>query len=404
MKVEPNSMLTVEHWVDDSLVSVEEILLSDSTLNYKMAPGVGNNKLVFKLTDKFNNTTTTDVFISREKQITSQPVIRPEYSRIIAAKQIDALFGMLKNRSNNPTSKTITGADISKQQFGKADDLISYLRDEAASKNISPEDVDKLALRVAVMDNVLTQAAVDLLAKYADGDLKQLLSDLDIYESDLKTWNDLQQYILTKSGNQISPEELDKFAFNVLSDTDPAIAILREKILAFSENSESGEIIRQSVAAVDLKNIKLAEIWLQEFIKEAINLGLTRSQMAEMLAIISSLPDTGVGQYLKDLVAGADEPLSSSLKSLDLVKEKINSPKDLIYFLLSDEEIDKFGEEAVSNALANIIASKDISADSIRSYSESAGKVKLWYLWIILGTGLFLLFIILWRRDKKKEK
>ena len=32
-----------------------------------MVPAVGDNKVVFKLTDKFNNTTTTEVFITREK-------------------------------------------------------------------------------------------------------------------------------------------------------------------------------------------------------------------------------------------------------------------------------------------------------------------------------------------------
>ena len=68
MKVEPNSILTVEHWVGDSLVSVEHFTMSGTTFNYKMAPSQGNNRVVFKLTDKFNNTTTTEVFITRAKK------------------------------------------------------------------------------------------------------------------------------------------------------------------------------------------------------------------------------------------------------------------------------------------------------------------------------------------------
>ena len=77
---------------------------------------------------------------------------------------------------------------------------ITYLKEEAAKKSISPEEMDKLALKVAVMDNVLTQAAVDLMAKYTtDGDLKKILHDLDIYEANLKTWTDLQEYIQDKN-------------------------------------------------------------------------------------------------------------------------------------------------------------------------------------------------------------
>ena len=88
LKVEPNSVLTVEHWVGDSLVSVEQFTIIDSTFNYKMVPSTGNNRVVFKLTDRFNNTTKTEVFITRENNITKQPLVRPEYTRIIAEKQI----------------------------------------------------------------------------------------------------------------------------------------------------------------------------------------------------------------------------------------------------------------------------------------------------------------------------
>jgi tetratricopeptide (TPR) repeat protein len=46
---ERNSSLTVEHWVGDSLVSVGQFFLTDSTFNYKMVPAIGDNKVVFKL-------------------------------------------------------------------------------------------------------------------------------------------------------------------------------------------------------------------------------------------------------------------------------------------------------------------------------------------------------------------
>ena len=243
LKVEPKSNLTVEHWVGDSLVSTEQHLISDSVFNYKMAPRRGNNKVIFKITDRFNNTSTTDVFITREKTITKQLLIRPEYSRVIANKQIAALIAMLKSRANDRLLKVITGADLEKQQFGKVDDLISFLKGEAARKSINPEELDKLALKVAAMDNLLTQAAVDVMAKYAEGDLKRILTDLDIYRSNLKTWTDLQEYVSDKTGGKLSPEELNKIAAAILTEIDPSISILRNKILAYSENVETGNII-----------------------------------------------------------------------------------------------------------------------------------------------------------------
>jgi tetratricopeptide (TPR) repeat protein len=404
LKVEPKSFLTIEHWVGDSLVSTEQYFISDSTFTYKIVPSIGDNKVVFKLTDRFNNTTSTDVFINREKATTTQPLIRPEYSRIIAKKQIAALTAMLLSRADDKLKKVIEGADINKQQFGKVDDLINYIKEEAAKISISPEEVDKLALKVAVMDNVLTQAAVDLMAKYTDGDLKNILSDVDIYQSNLKTWTDLQEYISSKTGGKISPKDLNKIAAAILTDIDPSISILKEKILTYCENFEAGSIIRVSVAKVDLSNIKIREKWLQAFYNESVKQGLTPNQMTEMLVRISSFPCTKVGQYLRDLIEYSEEPLLSSLKSLDLKKEKIKSPGDLLLFLIMNKDKVKYPEEAVYKSIANLIIAKDIPANIIASHITCGKGNKLWILWILLGTGIFFFFFISRRRKKNNKK
>jgi tetratricopeptide (TPR) repeat protein/predicted transcriptional regulator len=386
MKIEPRSMLAVEHWVGDSLVSVENFEMKDSTFNYRMVPNSGDNKLVFKLTDRFNNSTTTDVFITRESDLTMQPLVRPEYTRVIAKKQIAAITAMLESRADSKLLGVVKKADLENQQFGKVDDLISYLKEEAAKKSIAPDEIDKLALRVAAMDNILSQAAVDLMAKYTDGDLKTILTGLNIYQANLKTWTSLQEYISKITAGKITPEEMNKIAALVLTDVDPAIAILREKILAYSESSDIGNIIRQAVATVDLSNIRIKEKWLQSFYNESLKQGLTHSQMADLFTVIGALPDTKVEQFLNELIAQSDEPLSTLLKSINIKKEKIKSTRDLIQYLLSNK--DKFSPEAVSKLLANIIASKDIPADTIKALVSGHKSNMLWILWVFLGVGI----------------
>jgi hypothetical protein len=400
IKAEPNSTLTVEHWIGDSLVSVEKFFITDPLFNYKMVPGQGDNRLVFKLTDKFNNTTTTEVFITREKDITKQPLVRPEYSRVIAKKQIAALNSMLKSRADDKLLKVVTDADIEKQQFGKIDDLLSYLKEEAAKKSISPEGVNKLALRVAVMDNILTQAAVDLMAEYTDGDLKKILSELDIYQAKLKTWTDLQEYISAKTGGKISPEELNKIAAAILADVDPSIALMRKKILAYSENSEEGSVIRQSLAAVDTRNIKIKDKWLQAFSSESVKLGLTKNQLSEIMVMLSSLPDTSAEQFLRDLIEYSEEPLTTALKALDLKKERIKTPKDLIMFLMANK--DKYPEQSLSGTIAKLIVAKDIPDDIVKTHQLSEKTGKSWLIWILIVGGLIFFFIIYRKRKKNK--
>jgi hypothetical protein len=401
--IEPNSILTIEKWVGDSLLSTEQFLISDTIFNYKMVPSSGDNKLVFKLTDKFNNTTSTDVFITREKNVIQQPIIRPEYNRIIAKKQMAALASMLNSRSNSKLKNVIKDANIENHLFGKVDDLFTYLKEEAAKKSISPEEIDKLALRVAVMDNVLSQAAVDLMAKYTDGDLKKILSTLDIEKANLKTWTDLQKYIQDKTNGEITPEELNSIAADILSNVDPKISVINSKILAVSENSTDGAIIRESLATVDMSNIKIKEKWLKAFYYEAVKQGLTHSRMSEILVAISTMPGTKVEQFLSDLIGQAEEPLLSALKSIDLKKEKIKSPAELLLFLLNNSDKVKYPEDLIYKAIANLITDKDIPVETIKNQLKPESRNMQWIIWLLVAAGLGSLFFLFWKRRKKEN-
>ncbi len=404
MKVEPNSLLTIEHWIGDSLVSTEQFRLSDTIFNYKMVPASGDNKILFKLTDKFNNTTTTDVFITRQKDGIQQPVIRPEYNRVIAKKQVSALSAMLNNRSDKKLENVIKDADIENHRFGKVDDLITFLKEEAAKKSISADEIDKLALRVAVMDNVLTQAAVDLMAKFTDGDLKQLLSGLDIEKANLKTWTDLQQYIQQKTGSNITPGELNRIAADILVDVDPTISVITNKVLAYSENAVDRILIRQALAIVEKSNIKTKEKWVGAFYSESLKQGLTNSRILEILAGLSSMPDTKTEEFLLDLIEHSDEPLRSALKELNLKKEKINTHVDLLLFLLNNKDKVKYPEDLIFRAISNMITEKDIPLDSLRDQVKPEGKGINWLVWLFLGSGIALIFFIIWKRRKKENK
>jgi tetratricopeptide (TPR) repeat protein len=404
LKVEPNSELIVEHWVGDSLIYTERFAISDTIFNYKIAPLPGDNKVTFRLTDKFSNTTTTDVFITRQKGVTSQPVVRPEYSRIIAKKQIAVLAEMGKSRADNKLRKVINDADIKNQEFGKVDDLISYIKNEAAKSSISPEEVDRLALKVAVMDNVLTQASVDLLAKNADGDFKSVLDDIDIYKLNLKTWTDLQKYIASKTGGKIKPEDLNVLVGDILAETDPAILIIRDKIHAYCETAVSGTLIRKSVSTTDEKSIRKAGKWLKSFYNESLRQKMTDVQMGQMFSVITTMPDTKVKAFARKFAGASDEPMSSWLKSLNLKDEKIKSPSDLIIFVLRNKEKGNVSDETLFYSLAKLIVSENVPADIIKSQAAPGGGNKWWILWILLGGGLIFFFFIIKRRKDKEKK
>ncbi|MBI5008069.1 MAG: PD40 domain-containing protein, partial [Bacteroidia bacterium] len=117
LKTEPGSILTIEHWIGDSLLSTEKYAVNDTVFVYKMMPAEGNNRIVFTLTDKFNNVTSTDIFIKKEKETTRQPLITPEYTHIISKKQIAALTTLLRSRSTGEMTSVIDGANTGKRKL-----------------------------------------------------------------------------------------------------------------------------------------------------------------------------------------------------------------------------------------------------------------------------------------------
>ena len=401
MKVEPKSTLIVEHWVGDSLVSTERFAILDSTFNYKMAPSRGNNRLVFKLTDRFNNTTKTEVLITRENKVIEQPVVKPEYSRIISEKQIASLATVIKNRATDNLLNVINEAKPEKQQFGKVDDYITYLKAEAAKKGIAPDEVDKLALKVAVMDNILTQAAVDYLAKHTTGDLSKIFTGLNIYDANLKNWTELQEYISSKTGGKITPTDMNAIADAVLTDKDPAIVIIKKKIVAFSTTSPYQEIIRQALLAVDEGNFKTKEDWLKAFYEEAIKRGMTQGQITEMLALVTSLPGTDAEKYLGDLINHSDESLATALKAIDLKKEGIKTPEELLSFLFRNK--DKYSESQLDKSIAALIESNEIPLQNAIAKNTSLMKNNLWIVLVVIVALLVSLFLIFRKRKRKNE-
>jgi len=148
-------------------------------------------------------------------------------------------------------------------------------------------------------------------------------------------------------------------------------------------------------------NFKTKGEWLKAFQNEAARLGLTESQISEIVASISSLPGTTAEQYLKEMIDHSEEPLKSALRSINLTKERINTPGDLLSYLLHNK--DKYSEESVAKSVANLITSKETTGEITKSKSPSFAETGLWILLIVIGAGILSLFLILRKRKKKKE-
>jgi hypothetical protein len=404
IRVEPKSVLTVEHWLGRSLISTDRFIIDDTLIVYKTAPLTGNNRIVFKLTDKFNNTTTSEVLIKREKVITKQPIEKPEYERVIANKQLQSFDNMLKNRSDDKLTGIIKYFNIEKHKFGNVDDIISYLKDEAGKKSIPAEVVDKTALKIGVMDNVLTQAAVDLVASKTSGELKTILSGLNIYNSGLKTWTDLQRSVSEESNGRIQPEDLNKVAADILAGIDPSISKIRSKILAYSKKVADSSLIKLSVNATGQKNITNAGLWVESFYNESVRANIKNSEIEYLFSRLTSLPDEAASIYLNELIEFSDQKLKDYINGPSFKEAGSKTPYEIIRNLINNKDKGYFPQSSLFNSLAKMITAKDIPVETIALPTTPIPQDNQFILWVIIGFGLLIFFVFLNRRKKKDKK
>ncbi|MBS1231895.1 MAG: hypothetical protein H6R35_733, partial [Bacteroidetes bacterium] len=125
LKVEPNSLLKVELWQGDSLLFSEQYRTTDSTFNYNVAPGHGDRKIRFSLTDQYNNTSSEEITVTGGKSSVRTRIIRPERTEVLAAKRAEAISEMEKTakqettRKETPAEDTLLPATGSDEETGK---------------------------------------------------------------------------------------------------------------------------------------------------------------------------------------------------------------------------------------------------------------------------------------------
>lgn len=119
--VEPNSLLTVEHWQGDSLLFSEQFNIADSTFKYKVEPEHGDRRIKFILTDKYNNTSSEEITVSRGKVKARPLIVRPERPEIIAEKRAEAI-SELEKAAKKEADREETASEDAKTTTSPADE------------------------------------------------------------------------------------------------------------------------------------------------------------------------------------------------------------------------------------------------------------------------------------------
>lgn len=183
--------------------------------------------------------------------------------------------------------------------------------------------------------------------------------------------------------------------------TDPAIGELNQRITEVSEVSNNNQI-KEALERTQEKKIKNAGEWLESIYSTAIEDGAEEELLTKLIAALSAKTDESPENYLARIEKYAGPNLKEAIQSFDLEEINPKSPEDIIRYLISNPEKYGYSQKELFETFAKLINSDKKTAEEIVEYIENSEGNSLWIIWILLGAGAFIFFII-WRR-KRKEK
>ncbi len=398
---EPRSTLDVTVTHDGKVTASNRYIINEPTSAYRFVPQTGTNIVDFLLTDMFSNTTSARVIVERSLPPATETITRPEYQRIIAANQVKAFLELLKKEADTDLRKIINGIDPNKQKFGNIDDVISLITEKAVEQNIDPERVEKLALKTAVNQGILTQAAVDYLERNATGEMETILKGINVYDLKLRTWNDLAVYVTSQSAGRVTGIDLRNLADYLLLGQDPAIATIREKIIIYAATVDVATGLTSAVTATDDQKIIKAGEWLKKFTEAAVAAGVSSEDISSLYSAITFIPGTKPEAAVAQMSRNSDAGFAEYLSKLDLKKPNIKNIEGF-FNKLNIEKGNKFSEDEYFSALAKTIAENNVSSDLIGKYQDEKPHVSK--ILIPVAILFLVILIILFRKKKKKEE
>ncbi|MDX9929635.1 MAG: tetratricopeptide repeat protein, partial [Bacteroidales bacterium] len=105
---EPRSILDVLVMNEGNVIASDRFLTVDTTFTYRFLPQPGINVIDFRLTDIFSNIATARVVVEWQKDEPIKTVARPEYTRVIADRQVSAFLDIMKQDADDDLRKVIS--------------------------------------------------------------------------------------------------------------------------------------------------------------------------------------------------------------------------------------------------------------------------------------------------------
>ncbi len=396
---------------DSILASTDSLEINRRRNTFEFVPEPGKNKVVITLTDEEGNViersaeviynapeSINNIDDNREgmeedgnKPITEadQGTVEDNMPEVKASDQkTDANISLIKDKlsslADGRLKEFIDGIDLEKEGIRSLDDLIKYLKENAAANGYTMEEVDDLLSR-ALSEKDLNEFIADM-KRASEGNLRKTLSDFNPEKENIGTPRELIDRLMEKAVTSNYKESDVAASLAILAaqgNKDPQWLLnalknnSTDKLRDYLENYTLDPSLINAPAALGMDLYSKAETG--------------QIDKSEFLDLLTKLAVSRNVEALKNRLAQlAEGDLKSLLDSLDLQYNQIYTADSLIKFLYNnkynldytDEDVDKLLSDALGMQMKEIddlrrrmaVVSEEELKDFLTNYDVREGK------------------------------
>jgi hypothetical protein len=353
----------------DSATLINKIFeLKEGPFTYLYVPKIGKNIIEFKHIDEGRNTSVEYVIVNyNPEKIETETTAFNVPGLLTGANNPASLLEGLKKLATGGLKTVLDNIDLKKDKINSPAELIQYLMNHASEGNYNGQDVIDLLTRKA--SNLSLLELVNVLATYANGDIKKALASVDFQKEGIHTANDLVDYLF-KSADKFGYKKNDVLSLLIsgAAGSSSGTKDLLKKLIAYSAGN-----LQKYLLSLNLDSLKIKdnEALIRYILINATKNGFTEKDVVDaLLGILSSMP---LDQFIRKMANFSEGNLKTVLESLNPSRENINTIPDLIDWLIKQAPIRGYTKDDVLNALMKMaMASEDNVPGFIRVLQENS--------------------------------
>ncbi len=376
MTLERDAELDVDIYHNGKLNRFETHHIDRRRYVYTYVPVPGENLLRFKLTGREGDLSFKDIRVIYTPAVLSAEDSQAGLATAMAATvlsedQLEAYRKRLVENAHGDLKTVLQDLSLAAAGISTLDQLVHYLKGQAASHDYTEKDVDRLIIITPFDELEWTKILHRKMTDAADGDLKTVLEELSLEEEGIIREGELIAYLKNEAAvNEYTPGDVDELILKVLQ-----IKYLSDYLDQLIKICPD-ENLRTALENLDLNQAGLTNLTelYEHVLDSAESAAYDAGSVNRLFAELAQHMD--LQALIDHLAAASSGDLQLLLSGLDPGALGLQTASDLMEYLLESAGKHDYTQEDVLRLLMDYITMEDLKEIIEILISISAGDLQ----------------------------